>query len=171
MNSEAETEAAIVAAGKTAPRLTPDLIDAAIFAVQYLNPPGTVLTICVVTLRNGFTVTGESAPASPENFNEELGRKIAAEKAREKIWPLEGYLLRQRLFETPPSFQGRVLKEKEELDEKIAKLSTFVNDKEKYASLSGAEQRRLFRQFDAMRSYSEVLGERIAAFDAEADRG
>jgi len=52
-----------------------------------------------LTLQNGFTVVGESACASPENFNAELGRKIARENARNKIWMLEGYLLKQRLHE------------------------------------------------------------------------
>ena len=55
------------------------------------------LTICILVLRNGFTVTGESACASPENFDAEWGRKIAREKAIEKIWPLMGYALRERL--------------------------------------------------------------------------
>jgi hypothetical protein len=59
--------------------------------------PGTTLTVCCMKLANGFTVTGESACASPENFNEELGRKIARENAKEKIWALEGYALRERL--------------------------------------------------------------------------
>ncbi|GHC72700.1 hypothetical protein GCM10007320_08750 [Pseudorhodoferax aquiterrae] len=58
-----------------------------------------LLTFCVLVLRNGFTVTGESACASPENFNAEIGRRIARENAVAKIWPLEGYLLRQRLHE------------------------------------------------------------------------
>lgn len=53
----------------------------------------------MLTLRNGYHVTGESAAASPENFNEEIGRKIARENARAKIWPLEGYALRTRLAE------------------------------------------------------------------------
>lgn len=56
-----------------------------------------LLTFCVLVLKNGFTVTGESACASPENFDPEIGRKIARENARNKIWPLEGYLLRERL--------------------------------------------------------------------------
>lgn len=50
-------------------------------------------------LRNGFTVTGESACASPENFDAEICRKIARENAVQKIWMLEGYLLKQRLSE------------------------------------------------------------------------
>ncbi len=56
-----------------------------------------LLTICVLILRNGFTVTGESACASPENFDAELGRKIARKNAVEKIWPLMGYELRSKL--------------------------------------------------------------------------
>ena len=56
-----------------------------------------LLTFCVLVLRNGFTVTGESACASPENFNAEIGRKIARENAVQKIWPLMGYELRSKL--------------------------------------------------------------------------
>ena len=58
-----------------------------------------LLTFCVLVLRNGFTVTGESACASPENFNAEIGRRIARENAVAKIWPLLGFALRQRLHE------------------------------------------------------------------------
>lgn len=56
-----------------------------------------LLTFCVLVLRNGFTVTGESACASPENFDAELGRKIARRNAEAKIWPLMGYELRSKL--------------------------------------------------------------------------
>lgn len=56
-----------------------------------------LLTFCVLVLRNGFTVVGHSACASPENFNDEIGRKIAREKAVEQIWPLLGYELRSSL--------------------------------------------------------------------------
>ena len=59
-----------------------------------------LLTFCVIVLRNGFTVTGESACASPENFDAELGRKIARANAVNKIWPLMGYALKQRLHES-----------------------------------------------------------------------
>ena len=58
-----------------------------------------LLTFCVLLLRNGFTVTGESACASPENFDPELGRKIARTNAVNKVWPLMGYALKQRLHE------------------------------------------------------------------------
>ena len=59
-----------------------------------------LLTFCVLVLRNGFTVTGESACASPENFNAEIGRKIARQNAVQKIWPLMGYALRETLANT-----------------------------------------------------------------------
>ena len=62
-----------------------------------IRPELCLLTFCVLVLRNGFTVTGESACASPENFDVELGRKIARQNAVAKVWPLMGYELRERL--------------------------------------------------------------------------
>ena len=97
MNSETEIENEIQTKGLTAPRLTPDLIDAAIVSEQYHVFPGTTMTVCALTLKNGFITIGESAAASPENFNQEIGRKIARENARNKIWALEGYNLRSKL--------------------------------------------------------------------------
>jgi hypothetical protein len=94
---EQEIEAELQAKGKTAPRLTPDMIDAVIVSEQYHVFPNTTLTVCALTLRNGYIVTGESAAASPENFDQAIGRKISRENARNKIWGLEGYLLRERL--------------------------------------------------------------------------
>lgn len=94
---EAAIEAEIQAKGLDAPRLTPAQIDAAIAGEDYHVFPGTTLTVCALVLRNGFVVTGESAAASPANFDEEIGRKIARDNARQKIWALEGYLLRERL--------------------------------------------------------------------------
>lgn len=94
---EAAIEAEIQAKGKTAPRLTPAMIDAQITKEAYHVFPGTTLTVCALTLKNGFNVTGESAAASPENFDFELGRKIARDNARNKIWAFEGYTLRNKL--------------------------------------------------------------------------
>lgn len=56
-----------------------------------------LLTICVLVMRNGFTVIGKSAPASPENFDEEKGRRFAYEDAIKQLWPLEGYARREKL--------------------------------------------------------------------------
>ncbi len=109
-NQSIETE--IQAKGLTAPRITPADIEANIISEFYftagnaargLNVPHLpaldLLTFCVLALRNGFTVTGESACASPENFDAEIGQKIARANAVQKIWPLMGYELRTALYE------------------------------------------------------------------------
>lgn len=110
-------EQEIQAKGKTAPRITPEDIEANIFCEYFFtaeegiqgalaksspelgveSPRLALLTFCVLVLRNGFTVTGESACASPENFDAEVGRKIARQNAVQKIWPLMGYELRGKL--------------------------------------------------------------------------
>lgn len=119
--SDKEIEQEIQAKGLTAPRITPGDIKANIVSEHYftagdgvmgavsaqVEQPNTVsydssldlLTLCVLVLRNGFTVTGESACASPENFDAEIGRKIARENAINKLYPLMGYELRSRLHE------------------------------------------------------------------------
>jgi hypothetical protein len=90
-------EELIQSKGLTAARITPADIEATIVGEAYYIFPNTTLTVCCLTLENGFNVTGESACASPENFNEDVGKRIARENAAEKIWALEGYLLRQLL--------------------------------------------------------------------------
>jgi hypothetical protein len=112
----------IQANGKTAPRITPADIEANITSEHYFTADAGVvgerwflaedadyvnsddipkslelLTFCVLVLRNGFTVTGESACASPENFDAEIGRTIARENAVNKVWPLMGYELKTKL--------------------------------------------------------------------------
>jgi len=104
---EATIEEEIVRKGKTAPRLTPQHIDDQIASEvwgrasdlfdQQHSSALKCLTICVITLKNGFTLVGKSACASPENFDLEIGGKIARDDAREQIWALEGYLLRSKL--------------------------------------------------------------------------
>ena len=123
MNDQA-IEQEIQAKGMTAPRVTPADIEANIASEHYFTAregrmgaidndtyvgrempmpdnsdlkPLELLTFCVLVLRNGFTVTGESACASPENFDAELGRAIARQNAVQKIWPLMGYELRSQL--------------------------------------------------------------------------
>ena len=94
---EAQIEQEIQEKGLNAPRLNPAMIDETIQSEQYHVFPGTTMTVCALTLRNGYIVTGESAAASPENFDKDIGRKIARDNARNKIWALEGYLLRDKL--------------------------------------------------------------------------
>lgn len=111
-----EVERMIQAKGLTAPRITPTDIEANIASEHYFTAYDgalfaggghlsdasaetslALLTFCVLVLKNGFTVTGESACASPENFDAELGRKIARQNAVAKVWPLMGYALKERL--------------------------------------------------------------------------
>jgi hypothetical protein len=121
-------EQEILAKGLTAPRVTPADIEANIASEHYFTAadgvagaftnaqaaqgrgvypdeigkllvPLTLLTFCVLVLKSGFTVTGESACASPENFDADLGKKIARAAAVNKVWPLMGYELKQRLHE------------------------------------------------------------------------
>ena len=120
MNDD-QIEQDIQAKGLTAPRITPADIEANISAEVYFTaadgyrsapcfdpngqptdclpaPPALgLLTFCVLVLRNGFIVTGESACASPENFDAEIGRQIARENAVNKVWPLMGYALKSKL--------------------------------------------------------------------------
>jgi len=99
MSDEHELEKTLIAKGKNAPRLTPDSIDSAIVGEDYYVFPGTTMTVCALKLRNGYVVIGESAAASPENFDAEIGRQIARDNARKKVWAFEGYLLCQRLHD------------------------------------------------------------------------
>ncbi len=114
MNDDA-IEKEIQAKGLVAPRVTPADIEANIASAHYFTAsqgaagagyrihdandkgPLSLLTFCVLVLKNGFTVTGESACASPENFDVAIGRSIARANAVQKIWPLMGYELRTRL--------------------------------------------------------------------------
>lgn len=96
MTDETAIEAEIQAKGLTAPRITPEHIDACIIQESYLAFEDRMI-VAVLTLKNGFQVTGESACVSPENFNQEIGQKIARAKARDKIWALEAYRLKSEL--------------------------------------------------------------------------
>lgn len=116
MYTDQQIEQEIQSKGLTAPRVTPADIEAEIAQTHYFTAadgvlgaaiddgvdngstaPLGLLTFCVLVLRNGFTVTGESACASPENFDAEIGRKIARQNAVTKIWPLLGFRLRDKL--------------------------------------------------------------------------
>jgi hypothetical protein len=104
-----EQSDAEAAAHAVAPRVSLADIEDSILEQHYLqgpaisfvpmrsNHPLFSLTICVLVLKNGFTIVGKSAPASPANFNAELGRKLAYEDCVRQIWPLMGFALREKL--------------------------------------------------------------------------
>ena len=141
------------------------------YAVDEPNRDGPLglLTFCVLVLKNGFTVTGESACASPENFNAQIGRRIARENAVEKIWPLMGYELKSRLASEPKDYQGRVRAECAELNGKLKRLDDFMRT-EAFFSLPAKDQYRLSAQSEAMETYAGILRERIAAFNEGATK-
>lgn len=101
-------ESELISKGLNAPRLTPHDIDkiASNSTPQFYNFPNTTLVICALTLPNGYVVTGEAAAASPENFDFAIGATIAFANARNKIWGLEGYLLKQKLWEASLTQNG-----------------------------------------------------------------
>ena len=103
MATESEIEYAIVEKGLTAPRLTPERIDSVIVSETYTKLPSGKVLVCELTLANGFTVRGEAAVVSPENFNYDIGKTISRKNARDKIWELEGYLLQDNLYQTRKS--------------------------------------------------------------------
>lgn len=89
-------EAKAIVAEKTAPKVTEQSIKEKIAEVSYYNDD--LLTICIITMQNGFKFVGKSAPASADNFDREVGKRYAYEDAFKQIWPHEGYLLRERLY-------------------------------------------------------------------------
>lgn len=184
-------EQEIQANGKTAPRVTPADLEAVIASEHYFtaaqgvaghdmcaedadgvtglttSSPLHLLTFCVLILKNGFAVTGESACASPENFDKEIGRRVARENAKQKLWPLLGYELKSRLAAQSADFRDRVRQEYAELDERIKKLFAF-HTTNAFADLDPAEQHRLGAQYSAMCDYCNVLEERIKNFSNES---
>lgn len=78
-------------------RVTPTTISSKIADVKYVYHD--LMTICILDLENGFTVIGKSACASPAIYNKAMGEKLAYDDAFNNVWPLEGYLLKQRLYE------------------------------------------------------------------------
>jgi hypothetical protein len=115
---DAAIEAEIQSKGLTAPRVTSADIEANIKQIHYFTAADgchcvyqggpafqatdkalDLLTFCVIVMKNGFTVTGESSVVSPENFNADIGQKVARANAMQKMWPLMGYALKQQLSE------------------------------------------------------------------------
>jgi hypothetical protein len=99
--NEDQIEREIQNKGLNAPRLTPADIDVVIVDETFTILPSGKVVVCELTLRNGFSVRGDGATVSKANFNEEIGREVARENARNKVWELEGYLLQQRIFDAP----------------------------------------------------------------------
>lgn len=203
MNDE-QIEKEIQEKGLTAPRVTLQRIEEVIAgeyfftaaqgialvtqtASSHLPQSLKTLTFCVLVLKNGFTVSGEPACASPENFDAALGRKIARQKALDKIGMLEGYLLKQQLHERALLAQGtvpisligdgraapssetfftRLIREREELHQKIVKLKVFISG-DAFKAIPTHQQDLLHEQYDVMVNYRNVLDARITSLPQE----
>lgn len=129
--------------------------------------PTRVMTQCVILLKNGFTVTGESGCADPRKFDVEIGQRIARANALNKVWPLMGYVLRSQLagmsgLLEPEGFKDRVRAEARDLESKLAKLSAFIEGD--MGGIPPVDQQSLKDQHAAMTEYLSVLNARINRF-------
>lgn len=101
--SELSLEKEIQEKGLNAPRLRPEDIDSKIVSESYTVLPSGKVVICELLLKNGFSVTGESATVSVSNFDLEIGKRVSYENARNKVWQFEGYLLQNKVSEAQSS--------------------------------------------------------------------
>ena len=162
-------EAAYLLQGDDPTRVTAEMVDAFI-----LGHEGTRMgnhSVVLVKLRNGFTIVEESACVDPANYDQSLGERYALEKIKRKVWELPGFLLATARngvdreltpAEKLPPHQFRMLKEKVELDQKVAALVRFING-EKFTAVDPAEQDRMKAQANAMQAYADILEARLAA--------
>lgn len=149
-----------------APRITNEYIESRINSAEYAVFD--TLTICILTLKNGYKVTGESSCVSPESFNVDLEQKIARANAVDKIWPLEGYLLKDKLAaeqqqpapqSSHPAWQQRVIAETAELQEKLDKLDAYLANMVEDADANRSPS-LLHMQRTAMQVYLDILKQR-----------
>ncbi|MFM5873915.1 Gp49 family protein [Aeromonas veronii] len=179
--SDQQIEQEIQAKGLTAPRVTPTRINDVIVSEHYFTAADGVtgatngkigygsdhalslLTFCVLTLENGFTVTGESACASPENFDAEIGRKIARDNAVNKVWMLEGYLLKQRLHEEKSVSVQLSVNASQSAFSHVDRMRQ--EHCELFNGLCATYQNLMKRQLVAMREYADMLEARLAAVE------
>lgn len=156
-------------------KITVNDLHALISRTEYTRLEGTTKTFCHIFIGDsGFSVTGESACLNPADFDEAVERDLAFKDAFHKLWPLEGYH-RMRVAGqcvaasvTVQPHQQRVIDEKAALDKNAKALSNFIGLNPVFETLDPAEQERMKVQNDLMWQYSEILGQRIAAFGGSA---
>ena len=142
--------------------LTPDFLAAQISDVT-CNSFGETGLQCVITLRNGYTVTGESSCIDPAIFDRSIGETIAYENAFDKLWAILGYNEKQRWYEeTVLTWLDRVKLELEDLDKKRTKLVDMLAKGRPYY-ISPEEWERLNKQAEVMSAYAFILSDRIVA--------
>lgn len=151
----------------TVMKLTKEHLEDLIADVGYHRLDGTTVTICALTLRSGFVVTGESACLDPAGFDAAIGEQIAYENAFEKLWQLEGYHVKA----TAPAddWLDRLRIERDELAAKVDKLAAFL-DSGKICQSGEAHHALLVAQLPHMRAYLDVLNQRIELAEGNDER-
>lgn len=143
------------------PKVTEEQVLASIKRETYTLLPDGRTTICQLTLENGFTVNGHSACAHKENYNQADGEKYSRQAAIKEIWPFLGFRLAdQTQANQGGDFLTRLLKEKEQMSERIAALSSFLGSPA-WVRLHSDYQDMLDEQLEAMRQYNQILARRI----------
>lgn len=146
-----------------APKVTPEMVQAAIVGETYTVLPDGRTTICQLTLDNGFTVNGHSACVSKENFDPLKGNPPARKDAENKVWGYLGFRLADQLTLAKKgesdTFLDRVINEKKQLDEKLIRLAQALEGSQ--FSVETLTRDMLERQLASMRTYSQILAERI----------
>lgn len=137
--------------------ITKEFLESEIVSVEYQRGKGT-LTHYYITVKNGFTFTGESACVNEANFNKEIGKKFAYENAFEKMWLPYGFWLKKR---TGGTLIERMQIELDELHERMDKLGAFISNP-KPDFLDDNEWALLHEQAEHMASYYNVLNTRLA---------
>lgn len=138
-------------------KITVEFLQFEIVGVEYTRLQGT-LTHCAITVKNGFTFTGESSCVDPANFDEEIGKQIAYENAFEKMWMPYGFWLKQKIG---GDFAFRLRNERDELAERFDKLEAYLSTA-KFGELDNQNQELLREQHQAMKPYLAVLNARVA---------
>lgn len=167
-SNEQQIEQDIAAKGLTAPRVTKQQIDSLMARVSYAiveRPNNTNLVLAIALLDGQFELAiGKAACVSAENYNSEIGIRIATAEAetaaRNKLWELEGYALRQRLAADTDTWLGRLKAERVQLGERLQKLSDFLAG---VSPNENAEHRGLLeQQYTLMAQLATVLDARLA---------
>lgn len=166
--SEAELQTKAVA-----PRVTLDQINAlmATATVRFERPEGTTSTFAHVYIGTFYLASGHSACISVENYDQEIGERIARgnaiKKATDQLWQLEGYVLFKLLNPTPTTFVQRLELELEVLTERAGKLGHFLGT-ELFGNLPQTDKDLMIKQVGLMNELHTVLTERLERSKANA---
>lgn len=162
MSEVTEEELKTRATGK---RVTLEGLEANIKKTDFYTHPDSQLTICILTLQNGYTITGQSACADPTNYKQDIGERLAKEDAKKKIWALMGYALKEEIHRAglpqEGGFYSRLVQEKNDLADKWVKLNAFIEGNHTFKSLDPVDQSLLISQENHMRYYLQILQERV----------